>query len=338
MSQETANWLNTNTLIGYTNQRGRAWHYRAEEQGSESNHYPGPIPVEDVMRRLFYWKAIEGDFKTTIITPTGVDTITDPERKAIVRPDTRTVLGIFKKGYKIHQFDEWLIQVTEGILDDNLQIGSAGLLKGGAVAWVSIEVPETIVTPEGVSFRPHLLAAGAHDGSLSSTYQGVATNTVCDNTMSAALSEGGPRLKVKHSRHSIGKLQDAREAIGIVHTIGADFAQQVADLTAVKVSDNNWEKVLDALLGKPSTDATKRSQTMYTNKREGITNLYDNDMRVAPWRGTAYGVVQAVNTFTHHGGIVRGAERGERNMLRAVTGGVDKLDRTTVQTVLSIVG
>ena len=43
MSRETLNWLNTNTLIGFTDKRGNAWHWRAQEQDGASNHYPGPI-------------------------------------------------------------------------------------------------------------------------------------------------------------------------------------------------------------------------------------------------------------------------------------------------------
>ena len=60
MSQETPEWLNTNTLIGFTEKRGHAWHYRAEVQGDQSNHYPGAVPIEDVRRRLFPWEAVEG--------------------------------------------------------------------------------------------------------------------------------------------------------------------------------------------------------------------------------------------------------------------------------------
>ena len=48
MSRETLQHLNTNTLIGNTDHRGTAWHYRAEHQGDEPNHYPGPIPIADV--------------------------------------------------------------------------------------------------------------------------------------------------------------------------------------------------------------------------------------------------------------------------------------------------
>jgi len=57
MSKESISWLNTNTLIGCTDKRGTAWHWRAQEQGEQSNHYPGAIPVEDVQDRLFGWQA-----------------------------------------------------------------------------------------------------------------------------------------------------------------------------------------------------------------------------------------------------------------------------------------
>jgi hypothetical protein len=50
---------------------------------------------------------------------------------------------------------------------------------------------------------------------------------------------------------------------------------------------------------------------------------------VAPWTGTAYGVLQAVNTYEHHHRTVRGTPRPERNMLRTVRGEFGDLDRAT---------
>ncbi len=337
MSQETSAWLNTNTLIGFTDQRGYAWHYRADNQGDEPNHYRGAVPIEDVRRRLFHWQAVEGDVMSSVMLPDGLCLITDPTRKTVVRPDTGTILGIFKSGYKIHQFKTWLLDNVATILDDDLSIGSAGLLKGGAVAWVSVEVPETITTPEGVAFRPHLIAAASHDASLATTYTRAVTNVVCDNTMSAALNEGtrhGQRMKVKHSSRSLGRLTEARQALGIVHTIAEDFARQVAELTAVKVSAGDWSRFLESLVPLPHEPG--RSRTMAENKREVLQRLYRHDHRVAPWAGTAWGVVQAVNTMTHHEGIVRGASRAERNAQRAVTGGADKLDRDTLERLGSV--
>ena len=58
MSKETMEWLNSNILVGFTAERGNAWHYRADLQGSEPNHYEGAIPTDDILRRLFAWSAV----------------------------------------------------------------------------------------------------------------------------------------------------------------------------------------------------------------------------------------------------------------------------------------
>jgi phage/plasmid-like protein (TIGR03299 family) len=266
MSHETSVWLNTSTLIGFTDQRGHAWHYRAEDQGGEPSHYPGAVPVDAVERRLFGWSAQSRPRYVRlpaedIDAADGIDEegmpfrqAKIPDRQAITRGDTGAVLGIFADGYRIHQYPQWLLSTVATILDADLSIGSAGLLRGGAVAWVSVEVPDTITTPEGVQFRPNLLACTFHDGSLATTYQRVVTNVVCDNTMSAALKEGGPRLKVRHSRNSVGRLTEVRDALAIVHTVAEDFAAQVAELTATTVTDRQWTRFLDAHLNKLTRD------------------------------------------------------------------------------------
>lgn len=329
MSRESLQWLNQNTLIGFTDQRGHAWHYRAGEQGGEPNHYPGPIPVRDVIRRLFGWQPVEGTVESAFITEDGVTRVTDTARKAIIRPDTGAILGVFKQGYQIHDYAQWLVDNVATLLDDDLAIGSAGLLRGGAVAWVQVEVPETCTTDEGVAFRPFLLAASSLDGSLKTTYRRGATVVVCDNTLSAALNESGAwQIKIKHSSNSLGRITRAREALGIVHRVADDFAAQVRALCRVEVTDRQWDRFLTELVPVPPEQG--RSRTLAERRREALTALWRHDPRVSPWRGTAYGVVAAVNTYTHHEQSVRGAHRAERNMLRAVTGEFDQLDRETL--------
>ena len=46
MSTETIEWLNQNVLVGFTEKRGEAWHYRAGSQNGETNHYKGAIPLK----------------------------------------------------------------------------------------------------------------------------------------------------------------------------------------------------------------------------------------------------------------------------------------------------
>ncbi len=337
MSAETYEWLNTQTLIGFTEKRGTAWHYRQDAQGDESNHYDGAIPLEDVLRRLFDFEVIEQPLyirAADLSTPGGYEQIAG--RKAMVTSDTNEVLGIFKDGYQGHSYKEWLLDNVASILDDDLQIGSAGLLRNRGQAWVSVEVSENFMTPEGVEFRPFLLAATSFDGSLATSYGRKVTRVICDNTCEAALSEEGQSFKLRHSKYSHLKLQDARKALEIVHTMADDFAAEVARLTAVKVDRGHFSRILDALIPVPKDEG--RGQTVALKKRSEIQSMYLNDQRVAPWTGTAFGVEQAFNTWMHHSAQVRkGTPRVIRNMENVVKGKFAQNDAEVLTAIFATV-
>lgn len=336
MSRENSQWLNRMILVGFTDKRGHAWHYRTEDQGTESNHYPGAIPVDDVLRRLFNFEVREQTMY--ILTDHGYTEV--PGRKAMVTSDDEFVLGVFKEGYQGHQYQEWLLDNVATILGDDLGIGAAGLLKSRGQAFVTVEVPDSITTPEGVTFRPNLLAATSFDGSLATTLKRVVTDVVCDNTRDAALGEEGQQFKVKHSKYSHLKIKDARDALQIVFTMADDFAAEVAELTSVKVSAIQFNKHLNIMvpLVDPSGEDLKgRGLTMAENKQNDIIRLYNSDDRVAPWHGTAYGVVQAYNTWNHHYAIVRGeTTRFIRNMENTITGKMGNKDQEVYESLQAV--
>ncbi|MGW5441423.1 DUF932 domain-containing protein [Nocardia asteroides] len=342
MSRETYETLNTQTLIGYTDKRGMAWHYRADSQGVEPNHYPGAIPVADVERRLFDWDAIASpkrwDVPAAVEEATGVDgqgrpvrTITGTDQ-VIWRSDRPEVdLGTFRPGYEIHQFKEVLLEGLAEIItpdglavtSESLGIGSAGVLREGRQAWVQIETPNNVSTPEGVDFRPTLLAASSHDGSLSTTFAAVATIVVCDNTMAIGLSEAresGRRVKIRHSRNSQFKINDTREALGLIVESAEGFAADIAELCRIEVSDQQFRKFLAEIAPIPP-DASPAGTTRIHNRRAELHEAYHSDRRIEPWKGTAFGLLQLANTWRHHLAPIRkGTSRVERNMSHAVTG------------------
>lgn len=278
MSKETLAWLNQNTLIGFTAQRGHAWHYRASNQGEEPNHYPGAIPVEHIQRRLFHWTAESCAVK--VVRKDGTEVV-DAGRQAIVRSDTGLVMGYFSDGYHGHDYTTWLLNNVANVLDDDLAPGSAGLLDGGAIAWVSVEVPDTFTTPEGVDFRPHLLATTSFNGKIATTYKRTATLTVCDNTLNLALGEDGQQIKVKHTRNSELRLADAREALNIIHASGDAFAAEVKKLCKTHVSDRQWAQFLDAHVKVPQEPGPARTRA--ERKRGELVKLWTSDGRVSPW-------------------------------------------------------
>lgn len=352
MSRETMEWLNRNVLVGFTEKRGTAWHYRLSEQGDEPNHYNGAIPVDDVERRLFHWSArsypVTITVETTVEDPNidGLDDETGVPIKHVVlddwqaigRDDTNEVFKVFKSGYRIHQFDEWLLETVANLVDDDdIAIASAGLLQNGGVAWVSIEMPESIQTPQGFDVRPQLLATTSHNGTLATTFKQTATAVVCDNTLQWGLSGKGQMFKARHSKHSGFRLQTAREALDIVHVAGGDVIDEIERLSNIKVSDAQYTRLVKTIYPVPSLETSNDAGvTRAKNKQSRLNTLWLEDERVVPWKGTALGVLQAINTFNHHY-VGTDKSRAERNMLNALNGKTQKNDEMVMSLLTDIV-
>ena len=345
MSAETAQWLNRWTLIGNTAKRGTAWHYRADLQGTRPNHFVGSIPREEVLD-LIGWEPLIGEVTGTSVTADGVTSITAPDRIAVMRPpgtlgpdDKGEILGLFKEGYQVHGYKKWLVENLELITDGGLAIGSAGLLRGGALAWVQAELEETVEAGgTGVEFRPFITAATSCDGSTSSTYLTGAQLVVCDNTLTAAMNTT-TRFKIKHSSKSLQRISEIRETLGLIETVSDEFSAQVQQLCSTEVTPRQWERFLDVFtlvkdLEGRDLKMTGGARTKADNLRAQVASLYTNDPRVSPWTGTAFGVVQTVNTYHHHEQPhQKGTDRAARNMQRMVEGEWDEMDRDVVETI-----
>lgn len=368
MTMEDPAVLRDNVLVGFTETRGDAWwnsrgmsEWAGVDMSIRSdglpNHYTGAIPIEDVRKLIFNWQAQKLPIYIPNLTG-GMDDpeyIAIPERVAIARSDNGYVMGIFKDGYVIHQYDEWLMQNIATILDDDLSIGSVGLLQNGAVGWVSVEVPENIVTPEGVEFRPNLFGVTSHNGTMATMFKRCVTNIVCDNTLNCARNEAGQEIKVKHTKNSGFRIQNARDALAVIHSAADDFAAEVAELSKVKITGPAFSRFLDLWSPIPQDSETekanKRAVTLSENRRSILTNMWKSDPMVAPWggkNGTVWGIVQAVNTFDQHHSSVHSAgdtnaaakqnARWQRSIFGAVNGDLDKRTNDVIGMAMAAAG
>jgi len=326
MGTETSEWYNTQILVGMTDERGLAWHFKKEKQGAEPNHYPQGIPVADVQRRLFSWEAVK---KPLYFEAASGGIMQAENRVAVVRSDNSHLLGVFSESYSTHQYGEWLVKYLENMVDDDIVIGSAGLLKRGEIACVSLEMPESIEITEGFKIRPHILATTSHNGSIATTYKKVTTFVVCDNTYAVALGENGESYSIRHSKYSSMRIQDARDALGIVHKMTDEMSRHIEKLLSISVSEDKFERILNSVVPVPQTQA-KMAVSRADNKREVLRSMWQTDQLVAPWRGTGLGVVQAFNTYNHHNAGTD-TNRIERNMMSALNGAGEKADTHILQ-------
>ncbi len=341
MSKETLEWLNTMTLIGFSGKRGKFWHYRESMQGGEPNHYEGAVPVEDIKRRLFNFQLEESPLY--IIVPCAIEEATTvlgdntpakmvvvEDRKAIRASDSSDVLGIFKGGYKPSQYTRALLDDVQAVAGNGAEFASAGLLQARAVAWVQLEAAETL-TVCGASYRPFLMAVDSCNGAFARSWSTGNSVTGCDNTMVNNLLNALGVFKLKHTKHAKFNAETVRDALGILESVGAEFAEAVEALASWEVSDAEWAKFLDEVCKFDADAKTTRSQTIAQNKRDDLRNLWENDERVNPWKGTAFGVLQAHNTWSQHIQTVRGSNRADRNTLNFISGATEKADSDTLK-------
>lgn len=329
MSQESMWWLNNMTLQGFTDKRGTAWHYMASEQGAEPNHYPLAIPAADVKRRLFDWKPVTAAVKVSGRAGGHSFTVTDPDRVAIVHPVTHDILGVVGKDYKVHDYQQWLVDNTRDILDvPELGIGSAGLLRKGAQAWVQIDLNETIEGPGGIEHRPFFLSGSSLDGQSSTIYKLGTRLVICDNTRDYALREDSPQVKVRHRSRSLGQLGSIRERLGILYQMTDEMNAELDALLNAPVSDKQWDQFVTAHIGRERPTEAGRSQSRWDNRHDELDDLYRKDPRCAPWTGTKFGALQTVSTHAQHLATVKGelSGEGERQMAYTVNGNWAKLD------------
>ena len=369
MSNETIEDLNRYTLIGMTDLRDEAWHKVEELQlpweillpdgrvlSGVGNHYPGEIPVEHVAARLFNWTAVPRRIAVEVpASLTEFDHYVDgkpmlwrPETdlQAITRDDTHRRLGIFGLRYTPHQYYEWLVKGVADILDDELAIASAGLLAGGAQAWVQVSLPETIEVA-GMTALPWMMATTSFDGSTATTYKPGTQIVVCDNTRNIALGEDTPVVRVPHTMKSLTKLGEIRQDLGVAFAAIKDaFSAEIEKLATTPVSQYQFKQVIEALVPINELQDGPRKQTMAQTKREQLTKLYNWDLRCLQWRDTALGVQQTFSTYNHwvQGGIggtdptERDLRRGLRNSQRAFDNTTAKQDAEVMAALADILG
>jgi phage/plasmid-like protein (TIGR03299 family) len=340
MSKETLTWLNTMDLIGRAAVHGKAWHFSAEHQGDEPNHYDGFIPREDVVRRLFNWSAVAEPMYRLNMTTDGVGYDEVPGRKLIVRSDTGHVMAATTNSYEIHQYEDALLNVVGDLADGELGIGSAGLLEQGGTAWVQVEMTEGITLGDDLMF-PFLTAATSHSARYATQYRAGTRRVVCDNTLAGALNERGSQVvKVRHTRNSALAIADARETLGVVFAQRDAFAAEVEQLLATPFSGHDFLTAHDVLRPKPDEDAPKVSLDRWNARRDEHLTMWSSDERVAPWTGTAWGALQTFNTWEQHNRRIKGGEavRGQKNKQRFLDGGTTAFDVKATATIRQLAG
>jgi phage/plasmid-like protein (TIGR03299 family) len=231
------------------------------------------------------------------------------------------ILGVVGEKYKVVQ-NESLFEFGDNLLDGGASWESAGSIKNGTVVFGSLVVPkEFILDPSGANDKTttYLLVHTSHDGSVSVQASITPVRVVCQNTLNLALNSVKQSFKLRHTATVEGKIQVAREALGLTFKYMDNFEAEAKALFETAVTDLEFNKIITAIYPKPD-EINKQGLTVWSNKIDLVNDLYFDSPTNANIKGTAWGVF---NTLTERLDYFRGERKtknGAQNKLANASG------------------
>ena len=295
------------------------------------------MTLDTLATGLFGWDVLEGTVESTVLTAEGVTRVTDATRKTLIHSETHEVLHVPTISYARHDYRDTLLDNLRPMVGAGLTVSGAGLLRGGRVGFVQIEAEDTHTTA-GLEHAPFVTAITSLDGSFATQYGTGSTALICENVLQIIRSEMAESgMKIRHTSNSLPRVKAAADTLALVHRIGDATDERLARLAGVKVSEADWNRWLAAYVPEPKAGAetTRKANTVERTRGE-LRALWTADERVAPWRGTGLGVLQAANTHAQHMTIVRGDTRAARNAERAMNGATARLDEKAIRVLSNV--
>jgi phage/plasmid-like protein (TIGR03299 family) len=215
-------------------------------------------------------------------------------------PEQNDVLGVVGERYVPLQ-NEDLFDFGDLMLDGGGRWETAGSIKGGRQVFGSLALErETVLDPNGVSDKvnTYLLINTSHDGSVAIQASITPVRVVCANTLNLALSSlKGKKgikqsFKIRHTATASGKVQQAREALGLANAYMDEFDKLAQKMIETEITKAKFDELLALAYPAPEKDA-KGSFKKYNDKIDQLQAIYVGEYNNTI-AGTAWGAFNAM--------------------------------------------
>ncbi len=251
------------------------------------------------------------------------------------------ILGVVGERYRILQNEE-LFDFGDALLDGGGRWETGGSIKGGRQGFGSLALErETVLHPSGGSDKvnSYLLVNTSHDGSIAIQASVTPVRVVCANTLNLALGSGVGRnrtvkqsYKIRHTQTASGKIQAAREALGLANAYMDEFDKLAQEMIQQEISNDKFQDIIRMAYPMPEADK-KGAVSKWSTKLELIEDIY-----TGPYNdtisGTAWG---ALNALTERIDWHRIGRKGSDEAVLAGASGFDPMVNAEKNRLLQVV-
>ena len=210
------------------------WIGTSEDVGQGRDLGENPVTAKEMFEAAgLDWRVQLGSMRAEITVEGKRVTTTVPNLKAVVREDTRAVLGVATGRYEpvqnITSMDFFDVVVGEG----KAYYHTAGAIGAGEQVWILARLPQEIVINGSDVVESYVLLVNSHQPGFAFRTHFTPIRVVCQNTLNIAVRQGeGKGYRLTHFTGINKKLSpdDARKALGLAHDHLAVFGQQATEL------------------------------------------------------------------------------------------------------------
>ena len=266
--------------------------------------YPGtePSPWHNLGIELNHPKtardAIEmaGLDYTVVKKPLDLKTGLKQGAYAIVRTDTKDVLGFVNKSYEPIQNIDAFTFFDDLVAENEAIYETAGVLGKGECVWILAKLPGFINVHGNDIVNKYLLLTNSHDGNSHVRVKLTPIRVVCNNTLTAAL-QGAGEVQINHTPNAVKDLEQAATMLGLADYLYEQLSAIFNGMAAKKITEEQLREYVQALV--PDNEEAENSAR--TEKiRNSVLQLHDSGRGAHMARGTLWGAFNSVAEYTDH--------------------------------------
>jgi len=153
------------------------------------------------------------------------------EKQALVRSWDRKQLDVVGKGWEPVQNETAFEFFYDYCMNGNMDMHTAGSLKGGQIVWALAKVKDGFTLFNGDEVESYLLFTNPHRFGQSIDVRFTPIRTVCKNTLALALRKSENYVKLNHKK--VFNAEEVKETLGIAHVRLTEY-KEIAEFLGSK--------------------------------------------------------------------------------------------------------
>lgn len=245
-----------------------------------------------------------------------------PDFRAIVRNDTKAVLGVVTDRYEPVQNTEAFSFLDQLNMDGIVKYESAGALRGGRQVWVLARTHTAYRVTDRDVIQPYILFTAGHDGRQAIRITPTNVRVVCANTLRVALRDTDNMITLRHDRAVRNRLDVVLKVLQKAFQSAERNIEQSFRLAQRKLNDHTVLEYIRRLVPLPADSGPSYEYWRRIQRRIEYNYFEHPNQQLPGIARTAWAAYNAVSQYVDHESRARSAESRFRSI---ISGDGDKL-------------